>query len=303
VILFSHKIGQLGNQLFAYAHLIANAAAANITVVNLSFEDYANSFQGCQGTICRYPPAKSKGMSASTRVRSILFLLNRATLKLLRTAKILKSPLHEVIVADLPDYTFGQNKFYELGADSFQLVARRKPFVFLFGRFFRDYENFEKYKHLIRRYFTPTLKIQNIVDKSIVAARQNSDIVVGVHIRRGDYAQFKEGKYFFSQEQYAEKMAQLKTVIPEKRITFVLCSNESIDSTVFHNTTCVVGPGGPIEDMYLLAQCDYVMGPPSTFSAWASFYGNKPLYHIQDIHQSVAIENFVHLPPIILYNF
>lgn len=303
MILFSHKIGQLGNQLFAFAHLIANAAANNLTVINLSFDEYANYFDGSQSAICRYPKGKDIKSPVSTRLRSTLFLINRAMLKILRKAKILNSPLHAVIVADLPEYSFDQNIFFELSDLSFQTALKRKPFVFLFGRFFRDFANFEKYQHVIRDYFKPTLTIQSVVNKTIAMARQNSDIVIGVHIRRGDYAQFKNGRYFFSQVQYAEKMMALKNENRGKRIAFVVCSNETIESQLFSETVFIAGVGRPVEDLYLLAQCDYIMGPPSTFSSWASFYGNKPLYRIDDINEVISLERFVYLPSNILYNF
>jgi hypothetical protein len=42
----------------------------------------------------------------------------------------------------------------------------------------------------------------------------------------------------------------------------------------------LAGPGHFIEDLYALASCDYIIGPPSTFSQWASFYGNVPRYMV-----------------------
>jgi hypothetical protein len=38
--------------------------------------------------------------------------------------------------------------------------------------------------------------------------------------------------------------------------------------------------GSAVEDLYSLARCDYLLGPPSTFSLWASFYGNVPLHQM-----------------------
>jgi len=38
---------------------------------------------------------------------------------------------------------------------------------------------------------------------------------------------------------------------------------------------------GTIEDLYLLGYCDYIVGPNSSFSQWASFWGGVPL-HVLD---------------------
>jgi hypothetical protein len=134
-------------------------------------------------------------------------------------------------------------------------------------------------------------------------SRENSDFLIGVHIRRGDYAQFMTGKYFYDQSQYAEKMLELQNEVPDKKITYVICSNEPIDTHLFENINFIVGKGNAVEDMYALAYCDFIMGPPSTFSSWASFYGNKPLLQMNDINEPISLQSFIHLPPSTLYNF
>jgi hypothetical protein len=45
--------------------------------------------------------------------------------------------------------------------------------------------------------------------------------------------------------------------------------------------------------MYALASCDYIVGPPSTFSLWASFYGQVPLCFLQKPDEPLALANFV----------
>jgi hypothetical protein len=52
------------------------------------------------------------------------------------------------------------------------------------------------------------------------------------------------------------------------------------------------GAGSPVGDLYALAQCDYIFGPVSTFSQWASFYGNKPLLHLENHEAQVEREQF-----------
>ncbi|MCW3058345.1 MAG: hypothetical protein JWQ02_166, partial [Capsulimonas sp.] len=44
--------------------------------------------------------------------------------------------------------------------------------------------------------------------------------------------------------------------------------------------------------MYSLSECDYILGPPSTFTAWASFYGQKPLYKILEPEAAVSLDDF-----------
>ena len=54
-------------------------------------------------------------------------------------------------------------------------------------------------------------------------------------------------------------------------VCFHLVSDEPIDPAAFGGLNIEVHRGAPLEDMYLLASCDYIIGPNSTFSHWASF--------------------------------
>jgi len=54
------------------------------------------------------------------------------------------------------------------------------------------------------------------------------------------------------------------------------------------------GTGHFIEDLYTLASCDYIIGPPSTFTMWASFYGRVPLYKIIDRNKLQEIDDFTY---------
>ena len=50
--------------------------------------------------------------------------------------------------------------------------------------------------------------------------------------------------------------------------------------------------GNEIEDLITLSQCDYLIGPPSTFNIWASFYGEVPTYHIEDSEFEFELNDF-----------
>ena len=74
-----------------------------------------------------------------------------------------------------------------------------------------------------------------------------------------------------------------------------MCSNERIDNRTFENLPYEMRQhnGTPYEDLYCLSCCDYIVGPPSTFSLWASFLKNVPLYHIRDLKKQIRIKDFV----------
>ena len=77
-----------------------------------------------------------------------------------------------------------------------------------------------------------------------------------------------------------------------KSVTFLLCSNEPLKEANFKHFSIQKGPGDMIGDLYSLASCDYIIGPPSTYSMWASFYGRKKLLHIRREKQNMEPGSF-----------
>jgi hypothetical protein len=302
MLIFSHKCGQLGNNLFAFAHLIANAKANDHSVINLAFEEYAQYFENTkQSLFCCYPQTITN--IPANRLRFFLFIINKAVVKLMRASSFTKSFLHEVVVADLPEYQFHEGRYFDLNKPSFQKTTVTKKFTFLFGRFFRDYLNMEEYQESIREFFRPTKQIQEKVNHFLSLAKHDTECLVGVHIRRGDYEEFAGGKFFYSLNDYYRKMQEIHVSEDKKKISFVVCSNEPIDPSVFQGLRVFIGPGHLVEDLYILAGCDILMGPPSTYSRWASFYGKKPLAQIIHLEELVSTKQFVILPPEQLFDF
>lgn len=41
-----------------------------------------------------------------------------------------------------------------------------------------------------------------------------------------------------------------------------------------------------------MSQCDYLIGPPSTFTGWASYIGNVPLKYIESKNIDFTLEDF-----------
>jgi hypothetical protein len=76
-------------------------------------------------------------------------------------------------------------------------------------------------------------------------------------------------------------------------LSFIICTNEkNILLPATQNFSVLNEERHFVEDLYLLAKCDYIIGPPSTFSLWASFYGSKPLYMIRDLETNITDEIF-----------
>ena len=159
--------------------------------------------------------------------------------------------------------------------------------------YYRDYEALFEFQDVIRSIFKPKERYEVEVEHFISSLIKDDRVLVAIHIRRGDYRTWREGKYYYSDGEYKNWMECL-AVDSERRIQFVLFSNEQLNLGYFSSELYDVctGLGQAITDLYSMARCDYIIGPPSTYSWWAAFYGKKPYLTLFDKNQSIKFFDF-----------
>ncbi len=155
-------------------------------------------------------------------------------------------------------------------------------------------ENKERFYLELKEMFTPSNAIRNYCLTKLNQIKIHHDIVIGLHIRYGDYRVHENGKYFYELEQYRRKAEEILAGFGQDHsVALFVASNESIDLGVFYGLNPFsLEAGGATSDLFMLSQCDYIIGPPSTYSAWASFYGQKPIYFIENMTDKVSIHDF-----------
>lgn len=272
MIAVARPAGQLGNRLFQFAHFVAFAADTGVTVANPAFGEYADHFPAFAGdALCRYPRPR----------RPLPRVLRPAAARLahagLRVAPLLPR-VHAIEVPDTIEREVGD-------------LDLPRGLVLVAGWQLRAYASFARQRDEIRRVFTPDTSDVAAGEDAVRAARSDAGVVVGVHRRRRDYAQWNGGRYFYSDEQYA---AVMRSVAGELggRVAFLVCSDEPVETGAFGDLHVHLGPGKPIEDLHALSLCDRLVGPPSTYSAWASFMGSVPRYEIADPAAAISASEF-----------
>ncbi|MEH1886613.1 alpha-1,2-fucosyltransferase [Nostoc sp.] len=284
MLVISAKSGQLGNRLLSFANFIAFAIENNFTVINPAFEEYADFFMSTsQDFLSCYPPPVVS-IPGNKLLRKYYYNFNRflAESGRFKTINIKR------------DQPFSWNNSIitkELKSGSINFF---QGWMFRDGWFVDDLSNLQKHGEKIRAYFQPLNKYQLNVANLISQIRSETDAIVGIHIRHGDYQEHQNGKYFYLFEEYLKVMESAKALFPNKKVTFLICSNQRQKEDYLQHLSYVYGNNHIIEDMYSLAECDYIIGPPSSYSMWASFYGKRPLYMIRDVNKTLKIEDFVH---------
>jgi hypothetical protein len=288
------RCGRLANRLALFANLIAFAEEHGHRLINFTFHSYAGLFEATRRDVfCRYPAATGPswldvfpGVGSAIRktrifyhaVRGLSVLNQKLPVFGNKVVTLREGPGHQLVIL--------------LETPEIQARIADARVVFVYGFIFRAPAAMQRHAEKIRAYFRPIEKHERISRQAVDCLRQRADVVVGVHIRRGDYIGWAGGKYFFPVSRYAAWMHELAGQFPGRKVSFLVCSNEPRTAQEFTGLSVGFAAGSPVEDLYALAGCDYVMGPVSSFTQWASFYGGKPLLHLRDSEDRIEREKF-----------
>ncbi|QEC78107.1 alpha-1,2-fucosyltransferase [Mucilaginibacter ginsenosidivorax] len=273
--------GQLANRLHFLSYFIANSKAYNYSLLVTCFPEYYNWFTPVGDEALRVTFTKT-GVEQKA-LNKILNKLHALTLKF--KIKLPGVTFHSITGNDL---TLSQ---YDLNQPGFIKLAQQQV-VIPEGWVYRDYVNFKKYLPQIKNLFSPKQEFRDAIEQEVNRARNMGDILIGVHIRRGDYIDFNGGKWFYSNEVYINKMRETEKLFSGKRCVFIICSQERLDANEFSDFKTVIAERPAIVDLYLLAECNYIFGPPSTFTGWASLYNTVPAYYMESADEKITINSF-----------
>ena len=283
MLVISGKSGQLGNRLLLFANFMAYAIKNNYTVINPAFDEYAQFFKSTsKDFLCHYPP-NPLAIPNNKWLGKLYYEFNLYLADSGRFNTI-------TIKRDQPFNWVNSQITKELKPDGINFF---KGWLFRDGWFVDDIPNLCQHRAKICAYFQPITKHQLNISKLISNIRSQTDIIIGVHIRHGDYQQHQDGRYFYTIEQYVKVMESAQRLFPDQKVTFLICSNQKQEDHYFQHFSYIYGNNHLVEDMYSLAECDYIIGPPSSYTMWASFYGERRLYMIRDINQVLKMQNFV----------
>lgn len=266
-------LGRLGNQLELATHLILFSILSNQRV-NIPFDNkWKKSFPYLSENILNcFPRIACRWRSADRMARFAVKAIMRAGMVReidLRTSQewiyfdsTCSSPDHGEVLRRLSNsrlcaaslWSFRAASITDGHADAVRSALRPMPDVLDFGMRFR----------------------QSI----------NADIVVGLHVRLGDFRSvFPDRIYSF--QHYQDRLREIEDCFPGRHVGFIICSDEDVEQE-FRDFIWAFPKGNPVQDIFALAQCDYIVGAPSTFSRWAAFWGNKKLCLLASKTQRIA---------------
>lgn len=261
-MIFARDKSQMCNNLLQYAHVYAWGREHGRKVISMRFSYKYQYFHICHTSL--------------TGFGWYLLAKYMAALRLLPTASF---------------------KHAECDHEALERKMLRHRHIVVSGWHARWYDLFLKYRDEICEIF----QVDNCYQKAVndhMGQKLGNILRLGVHIRRGDYAAWNGGRYCYNDEIYATHINKFAEMHQDKEVHVYLATNDPKVTEANYQKTCPNVKihhlhGNPPEDLYMLSECDYVIGPPSTFSLVATMYRDIPLYRMDtpDV-DAMTPENF-----------
>ncbi len=170
------------------------------------------------------------------------------------------------------------------GKDEVCFYMNETNFIkFVTGWNYRQYKLTAKHHEVLKNIYSFDKRFlsrkSNSLKEFLINQKSKGKYIIGVHIRRGDYKEWNKGKYYFEDVFYKDIITSLreKLIKDSKKPYFVIVSNEKkmidIEADYFSE-------GSWKDDQIILQSCDLIVGPPSTFSMWASYISKIPLIEL-----------------------
>ena len=168
---------------------------------------------------------------------------------------------------------------------------------FVCGWNFRQDELVKKYQNVFQqKYKLRKVLYENNPFVRDFLSEKESSVCVGFHIRRGDYKEWNGGIWYYEKEEYIDIFKKLERFLSAKhsgkKIIFYIFSNEDVCSWFDNFSDVRISKNEWFIDQFLMSQMDYLMGPPSTFTMWASYIGLVPLCFIEKADAKIDGDSF-----------
>ncbi len=233
---------------------IPHAQESNQLIQHIHFDSYCFEY----GAIF----LNYKFLDYSQSVKSNLFT---RTLTYILNNKIVRKTFIKLKLAQY-------HKFY---APDFQKSFYISRLTYVKGWYFRNRDSFDKNKPFYIEEFNKKLQKE-------VRFETDPSLKIALHIRRGDYEFFQEGRYFLDDSQYIEALKNVLKDIKEPFKLFVFGNDPKLNRGLYTSLGYDIyfSDGTIYEDYYRMSKCQILVGPSSTFSIWAQFISNGSMKKI-----------------------
>jgi hypothetical protein len=297
LVIYTHGAGRLGNQVLRFLHWIAwvRANQETVQVLNFAFWQSARYF-----SVWREHPGCVFPVQAG-RADSLARLLEKLPQRVVQWCDdrwLLQRRMHGLgelwphWQALSIDDQAGER--IDLETPEFLHSVQSRSLSTCAGWQIAGWKYVAEQQDALREWFRPAEGWRRRSEEFIGELRTRYDLVVGLLIRQSDYRTWNDGRFLFSTVQYARWIEQLLDLHLGRKTVVVIASEAWQDPEVLLGLPYVFAPGAKnlaghwFDSFVALSLCDFVVSPPSTFSAVAAFVGNIPLLPLTGATQQLS---------------
>ena len=293
--------GRLGNRLMLQAHLMSFCLEHPAwRLVNFNFVPYAHLFEESKHHPWMVFPPPRAGRGAALRAATAAATAAAQAHLLLPPKWAARVSLHgtrathRLLGGRARLLEWGDGRRQDLSDPEFVAWAERFSVVVLGGFLFRDWPALEAHQKTIRHFLRPAREYSEPAAALMRTLRARYRTVIGVLIRRTDYARWLDGRYHFELGQYREWLSQMTAIFgPDAGLLLASDDPETavlLEGLPAHLTTGAAGQSGHyMESLAALSMCDVLASPPSTFAAMGAFLGGVPIMPLHTAGQQLGV--------------
>lgn len=274
MLILLNKDCQQSNRLLLAAHCIATAIDSKQKLKLVTFYDLKKYYN------CKFETDSNLiSLPEGNRIKKYVGMVYRRLRSTLNVYEPQKVIVYQMKLSKI------NKRYYDY----------RNKIHYIHNWYYRNYLALEKHQDQIRDFFGVKEQYVKQAQDNLKFLRKSGDILVAVHIRRGDYASWRNGQFLYDFSFYKRWIEEVNNELKSinKRGKFIVFSNALIPSDfLISNAEIVISNGSSIEDQYIMSKCDYIIGPPSTFSWWAAFMGKCQYCIVYSQEQKINLSSF-----------
>lgn len=154
-----------------------------------------------------------------------------------------------------------------------QRVANAEA-IYLFGWLYRNPAGLEKFKTRIRERFAPPKRIRRAIER--ILAPLHPKLIIGVYIRTRPFTGFPDGSFIVSPERTRRVVDEYLAMrgINRREVALAVVSDARLSPDIFEGYTASFLVDQSLLGLYLLAECQVIIGDNSILSNTAAWWGD-----------------------------
>ena len=164
----------------------------------------------------------------------------------------------------------------------------KKRTVFCRGGRLRDNASVEKHRDFFRKIFKPDVDTIKLAELYL----DSKHPVLGLHVRRTDYATYERGMYFFDDDVYIKYAKKVQEFIGKCKV-ILFTDDKQINFSKYQKElgNVVISRCSIAEDYYLMGRCNFLLSTNTTFTLVASYLGRSKLFRFMGPDEEIKTLN------------